>query len=101
MKKIVPLNDPKDVPESMSEAEARHFWQTREITEAYLKQAGPVPEEDLPPKRKSFNTSVRLDEDLAHRLRRLAARKGKGYQTLLKEFVLERLYEEEKREKII
>jgi hypothetical protein len=28
-------------------------------------------------------------------------RKGKGYQTLLKEFVLERLYEEEKREGVI
>jgi len=27
----------------------------------------------------------------------MARRKGKGYQTLLKEFVLERLYEEEKR----
>ncbi|MFD3005309.1 hypothetical protein [Thermus tengchongensis] len=31
----------------------------------------------------------------------LARRKGKGYQTLLKEFVLERLYEEEKREGVI
>lgn len=98
---MIPLNDPKDVPEGMSEAEARHFWQTHDITETYLEKADPVPEKDLPPKRKSFNTSVTLDEDLAHRLRRLAARKGKGYQTLLKEFVLERLYEEEKREKII
>ena len=27
--------------------------------------------------------------------------KGKGYQTLLKEFVVERLYEEEKREGLV
>ena len=31
----------------------------------------------------------------------LAARRNTGYQTLLKEFVVERLYEEEKREGII
>jgi hypothetical protein len=32
-----------------------------------------------------------------HRLRRLAAARGIGYQTLLKQFVTERLYEEERR----
>jgi hypothetical protein len=32
------------------------------------------------------------------RLKRLARKRHKGYQTLLKEFVIERLYEEEKRE---
>jgi hypothetical protein len=33
-----------------------------------------------------------------HRLRRLAEKKGTRYQTRLKQFVVERLYEEEKRE---
>ena len=36
-----------------------------------------------------------------HRLRRLAEKKGTKYQTLLKTFVQERLYEEEKREGLI
>jgi predicted transcriptional regulator len=99
-KKTIPLKDPKEVPEGMREAEAREFWQTHEITEEFLEKASPVSEEGLPParSRRSFNTSIRLDEDLARRLKALAVRKGKGYQTLLKEFVLERLYEEEKRE---
>lgn len=44
---------------------------------------------------------VRFDADTLRRLRTLAARKGTGYQTLLKTFVMERLYEEEKREGII
>jgi len=35
------------------------------------------------------------------RVKALAARRGKGYQTLLKEFVVERLYEEERREGLI
>ena len=45
--------------------------------------------------------SVRLEADTLRRLRRLAAKKGTKYQTLLKTFVQERLYEEEKREGLI
>ena len=45
--------------------------------------------------------AVRFDEFTLDRLRVLAARRNTGYQTLLKEFVVERLYEEEKREGII
>ncbi len=42
-------------------------------------------------------TSIRLEPDLEQRLRSLATAKGIGYQTLLKNFVIERIYEEEKR----
>lgn len=45
--------------------------------------------------------AVRFDQFTLKRLRTLAALRNKGYQTLLKEFVVERLYEEEKREGII
>jgi hypothetical protein len=45
--------------------------------------------------------AVRFDEFTLKRLRVLAARRNTGYQTLLKEFVVERLYEEEKREGLI
>jgi hypothetical protein len=45
--------------------------------------------------------AVRFDEFTIKRLRALAERRNTGYQTLLKEFVIERLYEEEKREGII
>jgi hypothetical protein len=45
--------------------------------------------------------AVRFDEFTLRRLRELAARRNTGYQTLLKEFVVERLYEEERREGII
>lgn len=63
---------------------------------------GPAPEGLLPPSRpRTRAISLRLDEDLLRRLKAVARRKGKGYQTLLKEFVLERLYEEEKREGVI
>jgi hypothetical protein len=45
--------------------------------------------------------AVRFDPFTLRRLKAVAARRNKGYQTLLKEFVVERLYEEEKREGII
>ena len=45
--------------------------------------------------------AIRFDQFTLSRLKALAASRNTGYQTLLKEFVVERLYEEEKREGII
>lgn len=53
------------------------------------------------PRGRTTPIAVRFDEFTLTRLRALAARRNTGYQTLLKEFVVERLYEEEKREGII
>jgi predicted DNA binding CopG/RHH family protein len=44
---------------------------------------------------------IRFDADTLKRLRRVAKAKGTGYQTLLKTFVMERLYEEEQREGLL
>jgi hypothetical protein len=45
--------------------------------------------------------AIRFDHFTLKRLKALAALRNTGYQTLLKEFIVERLYEEEKREGII
>jgi len=45
--------------------------------------------------------AIRFDQFTLERLKALAALRNTGYQTLLKEFVVERLYEEEKRAGII
>jgi predicted DNA binding CopG/RHH family protein len=98
----IPLTDPSQVPSGMGEEQAREFWSSHEITEEYLKKVGPVPQEDLPKFRpRTKPVSVRLDDNVLRRMKRLAETKNKGYQTLLKEFVSERLYEEEKREGIV
>jgi uncharacterized protein (DUF4415 family) len=99
----IPLRDPSEIPEHMSEEEARDFWDTHEVTEEYLDKAGPVAADELPPirRRQSKPVAIRFDEDILARLKELAETKHKGYQTLLKEFVVERLYEEEKREGIL
>lgn len=58
---------------------------------------------DSPPRpaKRTTPIAVRFDEFTIKRLKALAARRNTGYQTLLKDFVVERLYEEEKRERII
>lgn len=48
-RKLIPLTDPEEVPEGMSEEEAREFWETHEFTEEYFRKAGPPPEGVLPP----------------------------------------------------
>lgn len=102
MKDMKQIRDPSEIPPDMSEEEAREFWDTHEITEEFLEKAGPVPEGILPPARpRTRPIAVRFDDDTLKRLRLLAEKKHKGYQTLLKEFVAERLYEEEKREGIV
>jgi hypothetical protein len=45
--------------------------------------------------------AIRFDRFTLQRLKALAALRNTGYQTLLKEFVVERLYEEEKRAGIV
>ena len=91
-----------DVPRFASEAEETAFWATHELGEGILAGMGPVPEGALPPPRpRTRPVAVRFDDATLRRLKFLAARRHKGYQTLLKEFVMERLYEEEKREGIV
>jgi len=89
-----------DVPTFTSEAEEAAFWAMHEFSDELLAQMGDIPEAVLPrPQTKSI--PVRFDEDTVQRLKVLATKRHKGYQTLLKEFVVERLYEEEKREGLI
>ena len=91
-----------EVPAFKSEAEEAEFWATHALGSRILQEMGPVADDGLPPARpRTRPIAVRFDQDVVRRLRTLAARKHKGYQTLLKEFVVERLYEEEKREGLV
>ncbi len=86
----------------MTEAEEAEFWSTHSMSEEFIDNAEPVPEDMLPPPRpRTRPISLRLDDDVLRRLKDMARKKHKGYQTLLKEFVVERLYEEEKREGVL
>ena len=107
----IPLNVGDAVPEDMTTEEAAEFWDTHyptreriaaaqndEETWAMLRKIAPrdTPRQPRQPKA-TFVTTLRLDADVEARLRHVAALKQVPYQTLLKRFVNERLYEEEKR----
>ncbi len=101
-RKLIEINSPEEIPDNMTEAEAAEFWSTHSMSEAFIDNAEPVPEHELPtPRPRTRPVSLRLDDDVLGRLKYVAKKKNKGYQTLLKEFVVERLYEEEKREGVL
>lgn len=103
---LVPVNNDAEVPAFANEDQEAEFWSTHELGPGLLTQMRPIEpngEGILPPAREERTkpVPVRFDVDTLKRLRALAVRKGTGYQTLLKTFVTERLYEEEKREGLI
>ena len=98
-----------EVPEFKIEREEHEFGGSHRLSEELLETFVPRSKRDnLPPPRERTITrprkglvSVRMENDLVNRLKALAAVKGIGYQTLLRQFVADRVYEEEKREGIL
>jgi hypothetical protein len=94
----------RDVPRFATEAEEAAWWSTHDPGERLLTQMKPVPltPEDLTARSaRTHPVAIRFDDSTLERVRALAHRRHKGYQTLLKEFIVERLYEEEKREGMV
>lgn len=104
-KRLTPIHDLSEIPEFENEAEERVFWETHAFSDALLAKVRPEDEPtlELPPRQKADSKSItlRLDNDSVKRLKVLAHEKEIPYQTLLKRFVTERLYEEEKRAGLI
>ena len=88
-----------EIPEFASEEEEARFWSTHSLGQSLLDSAEPPPPDEMPLVRGTVRPiAVPLQRDIIRRLRVLAAQKGTPYQTLLEQFVLERLDQEEKRE---
>jgi len=91
----------EDIPEFANEDEEDRYWSTHGFSEALLAKMTPIPLEGddlLPPARpRSTPVPIRFNDEVIARAKALAAKRHTGYQTLIKEFVMERLYEEEKR----
>jgi uncharacterized membrane-anchored protein len=100
---FVIVHSEDELPQFESEAEEAAFWDTHTWSEEMMDRAARKPRDpSLPrPRTRQSATSIRFDKVTLRRLKTLAERRGVGYQTLLKTFVAERLYEEEKREGIV
>jgi len=81
------------LPRFASEQEEAEFWASHDSTE-YLGDTEPVDVtfvDARPPKKQ---ISLRLDTDAIEELKAVAQRKGIGYQTLIRIWVMERLAQE-------
>jgi hypothetical protein len=98
---LIPVERLEDIPAFASEDEEDQYWGRHRLGDALLDQMEPVPPEGdewAPPARpRTTAVPIRFNDDVIARTKALAAKRNTGYQTLIKEFVLERLYEEEKR----
>ena len=94
------VDDFDDVPDFANEAEEADYWATHELGTNILKRMEPLPGEDTlsTANARTKPVVVRVDEDTLQRITTLAAQRHIRYQTLLEEFVVERLHEEEERE---
>src|SRR5919112_3013322 len=95
-----PIDNPRDIPAGLSDEERMAFLEEHGVSEYFLKNVEEASEEERPrPHTKPVN--IRFDDFTLRRLKGLAERRNVGYQTLLKEFVTERLYEEERRQGVL
>jgi hypothetical protein len=98
-KPIKLIDDPSELPTDLSDEEQLEFWETHGLSQEFLDKTEEVPADERPrPREKTTPISVRFDAHTLDRLKAMADRRSTGYQTLLKQFVVERLYEEEKLE---
>src|SRR5947209_4699328 len=97
---IRPIDDVAEIPTNLSDEDMIDFLDERGVSEEFLENTPEAPEEERPISRtKPIN--IRFDDFTLRRLKEMADRRNVGYQTLLKMFVTERLYEEEKREGLL
>ena len=95
-----PIDSPRDIPAGLSDEERMAFLEEHGVSEYFLENVEEASEEERPrPRTKPVN--IRFDDFTLRRLKGLAERRNVGYQTLLKEFVTERLYEEERRQGVL
>ena len=92
-----------EIPVFKTAAEEQAWWDTHTLDAALFENPKERPTHLPPPRssKKSQSISLRVEKDVLERLKAVAKKKKMGYQTLLKAFLLERLYEEEKRVSLI
>ena len=81
------------IPEFASLEEEADFWDTHDSTD-YLDDTTEVDVTFVDARPRKTQISLRLDPQTITRLKTVAARRGVGYQTLIRMWVMERLDQE-------
>jgi len=83
----------KTIPTFKSEQDEAEFWDTRDSSQ-HLHETEPVELTFVDARPQKRSISLRIDGDTIDTLKDIAGRKGIGYQTLIRMWVLERLEKE-------
>ena len=81
------------IPKFANEQEEAEFWATHDATE-FLDKTTPVDVTFVDARPRKTQISLRLDPQTIEGLKAVAQRKGVGYQTLIRMWVMERLHHE-------
>ena len=81
------------IPKFADDREEAAFWDTHDSAD-YLNETEPVDVEFIDARPSKTQISLRIDAETVDRLRVVARRKGVGYQTLIRMWVIERLQAE-------
>jgi hypothetical protein len=100
-RRITTVNSPAEIPEFASEVEEADFWDTHSLGDGFPVEEDAELEAEIAAAGGKFGVSLEIDADTAERLRSLARRRKVSYLALIRQFIAERLYEEEKRDGII
>jgi hypothetical protein len=81
---LIPLTSYDQVPDDMTEAEAREFWDTHQFTEEYIASMPPISEDDFPPTGQLRKYGpIRLDRETFRKARWLARQRGISIEELI------------------
>jgi predicted DNA binding CopG/RHH family protein len=83
------------LPKFANEQEESEFWDTHDSTD-YLDDTEEVEVRFVDARPAKTQISLRLEPETIIRLKELARRKGIGYQTLIRMWVMERLQQEQR-----
>jgi len=81
------------IPKFANEQEEAEFWATHDATE-FLQDTQPVDMTFTDARPRKTQIAIRFDPNTLRELRAVAQRKGVGYQTLIRMWVMERLTQE-------
>jgi predicted DNA binding CopG/RHH family protein len=91
------IDDLTDIPAFDTEEEEATYWATHQLSPALLASMRSPTEEEAPRPRRTRAISLRVDEGLLERIQVLAAKARRPYQSLLKDYLAERVELEEHR----
>ena len=81
-----------EIPEFETEEEEASFWDRHELTPGLMKAS-----EHVPDSRESTTITLRFDPRILSRIKRIARERFLNYQSMMKQWLAERLEDEQRR----